>query len=202
MGNTTTSNWYDVHAAMMELTARRRREAIPPKLVGTSHTVMRVAMLLESDGPGGAERMLLHLAEELRRRGHWVSPVGPVEGCGWLADQFRARGFEPATYSVRRLLDWRGLRTLVHLLRRHEIDVVHSHDFTMSVYGASASLVRRIPHVLTMHGGRHYAGRLAAADCAALGFRTQPERDCGLKCHKSASDADAARPSRRRERDS
>ncbi|HLB54001.1 MAG TPA: hypothetical protein VJK71_02750, partial [Gemmatimonadales bacterium] len=56
-----------------------------------------VALLLESDGPGGAERMLLLLAEELRRRGWEVVPVGPARGTGWLAGQFRNRGFVPET---------------------------------------------------------------------------------------------------------
>ena len=45
---------------------------------------LRIALLLESDGPGGAEVMLLHLAEELRRRGHQVLPIGPAGRAGWL----------------------------------------------------------------------------------------------------------------------
>ena len=36
-----------------------------------------VALMLESDGPGGAENMLLQLAEELHRRGYGVCPVLP-----------------------------------------------------------------------------------------------------------------------------
>src|SRR5437773_4589364 len=39
---------------------------------------LRIAMMLESDGPGGAEMMVLRLSEELRRRGHTVIPVGPA----------------------------------------------------------------------------------------------------------------------------
>jgi hypothetical protein len=34
-----------------------------------------IALMLESEGPGGAEVVVLHLAEELRRRGHTVCPV-------------------------------------------------------------------------------------------------------------------------------
>lgn len=120
---------------------------------------LRVAMLLESDAPGGAERMTLLLAEELRRRGHSVCPVGPDNGSGWLAEQFRARGFAPETFSIRRALDWRCLRGLVRLIERREIDLVHSHEFTMSVYGAAAALMRRKPHIMTMHGGVYYTHR-------------------------------------------
>jgi glycosyltransferase involved in cell wall biosynthesis len=116
-------------------------------------------MLLESDAPGGAEGMVLLLAEELRRRGHWVCPVGPDHGSGWLAEQFRARGFEPETFSIRRPLDWRCLRGLARLIKQHQIDVIHSHEFAMSVYGAAAALMRRRPHIITMHGGQYFALR-------------------------------------------
>lgn len=115
--------------------------------------------MLESDGPGGAEVVLLHLADELRRRGHFVVPVGPQAGCGWLAERFREHGFEPATFSLRSPVDVRCWRGLVALLREHHVDVVHSHEFTMGVYGAFAANTLSLPHVITMHGGRYYAQR-------------------------------------------
>ena len=115
--------------------------------------------MLESDGPGGAENMVLHLAEELRRRGHAIVPVGPSTGCGWLAEEFRVRGFEPASFTLRRAVDWECLRGLATLFRRHQVNIVHSHDFTMAVYGAAAARVARAAHIITMHGGRHYAKR-------------------------------------------
>jgi glycosyltransferase involved in cell wall biosynthesis len=39
------------------------------------------------------------------------------------------------------------------LFREHRIDAVHSHEFTMAVYGAAASRLLNLPHVITMHGG-------------------------------------------------
>ena len=41
-----------------------------------------IALMLESDGPGGAENMLLQLAEELHRRGYGICPVLPAKGLG------------------------------------------------------------------------------------------------------------------------
>jgi glycosyltransferase involved in cell wall biosynthesis len=41
----------------------------------------------------------------------------------------------------------------MNLFREHRIDAVHSHEFTMAVYGAAASRLLDIPHVITMHGG-------------------------------------------------
>ncbi|HKR09482.1 MAG TPA: glycosyltransferase family 4 protein [Gemmatimonadaceae bacterium] len=110
-------------------------------------------MMLESDGPGGAEVMLLRLSEELRKRGHYVLPVGPSQRTGWLAEQFRRHGFNPEVYHLRRPLDPGGVRDLLRLFTRYRIDVVHSHEFTMAVYGAAAARLVGLPQIITMHGG-------------------------------------------------
>jgi len=114
---------------------------------------LRIAMMLESDGPGGAEMMVFRLSEELRRRGHTVVPVGPEHGVGWLGDHFRRVGFRPEVFRLRRPIDPGCVRGLVDLFREHRIDAVHSHEFTMAVYGAAASRLLNLPHVITMHGG-------------------------------------------------
>lgn len=114
---------------------------------------LRIAMMLESDGPGGAEMMVFRLSEELRKRGHVVVPVGPKNGVGWLGDLFREAGVTPETFSLRRPVDPACVRDLVKLFRSLEIDAVHSHEFTMAVYGAAAARLIGIPHVITMHGG-------------------------------------------------
>jgi glycosyltransferase involved in cell wall biosynthesis len=116
----------------------------------------RIALMLESDGPGGAEMMLLHLAEALRARGHSVFPVGPAEGEGWLPERLRERDITSGTFTLRRPLDPKCLRDLVRLLDSERVDVVHSHEFTMAVYGAAAARRLGLPHVITMHGGRRY----------------------------------------------
>jgi glycosyltransferase involved in cell wall biosynthesis len=118
-----------------------------------------IALLLESDGPGGAEQMLLHLAEELRRRGHEVVPVGPAAGCGWLASEFRGRGFDPATFQLRRAIDPACVAGLAEMFRDRRVDLAHSHEFTMAVYGAAAARRTGIPHLITMHGGRGASAR-------------------------------------------
>jgi len=114
----------------------------------------RIALPLESDGPGGAETMLLQFAEELRRRGHHVLPVNPAAGCGWLGGEFRKRGFTPATFELHRALDAGTVRGLVRLFSNERIDLVHSHEFTMAVYGSVAARWLGIPHVITMHGSQ------------------------------------------------
>lgn len=114
---------------------------------------MRIAMMLESDGPGGAEMMVFRLSEELRNRGHTIVPVGPMNGIGWLGDLFRGAGVSPETFRLRRAIDPGCVRGLVELFKKHRIDAVHSHEFAMAVYGAAATRLLGLPHVITMHGG-------------------------------------------------
>ncbi len=120
---------------------------------------LRVALFCESGEPGGAERMMLQLAEQLRERRHQVVPIGPANGDPWLATQFRSAGFEPETYTLRRPADPRCLAQIAGMLRHHRIDIVHSHDYFAAVYGGAAAWLLRKPHVITMHGTRFYLGR-------------------------------------------
>jgi glycosyltransferase involved in cell wall biosynthesis len=151
-------------------------------------------MMIETDGPGGAEMMVVRLSEELRRRGHEVIPVGPGKGTGWMDDMLRKAGFVPETFWLKRPIDPSCVVRFVRLFRRHAVDVVHSHEFTMGVYGSAAAKYLAIPHVLTMHGGftatkalrRRIALRWAMrqSGCAvAVSGATQKEfaKDLGLR---------------------
>jgi glycosyltransferase involved in cell wall biosynthesis len=103
--------------------------------------------------------MILLLAEELRRRGWNVVPVGPARGTGWLAAQFRQAGFEPATFTLRFPLDPFCALGMIAMLRRRGVRFLHSHEFTMAFYGSIAARALGLPHVVTMHGGTNWAQR-------------------------------------------
>jgi glycosyltransferase involved in cell wall biosynthesis len=120
--------------------------------IGASAAAQTVALMIETDGPGGAEVVLLELAEELRRRGHEVVPVGPERGFGWLSGQLRERGFRPETFALRRPLDWGCVTSLRGAFARRGVTVVHSHEFTMAVYGSAAARLSGLRHIVTMHG--------------------------------------------------
>src|SRR5438132_13521963 len=85
---------------------------------------LRIAMMLESDGPGGAEMMVLRLSEELRRRGHTVIPVGPARGVGWLGTHFRRVGLTAQVFRLRQPSDPGCVRGLMHRLARYETNAV------------------------------------------------------------------------------
>ena len=132
-----------------------KRDVTTPVIGHTEPTLprLRIAMMLESDEPGGAEMMVYRLSDELRRRGHTVVPVGPENGVGWLGDLFRKGGFTPEVYRLQRPIDPSCVKGLVELFREHRVDLVHSHEFTMGVYGTAATRLLGLPHLITMHGG-------------------------------------------------
>src|SRR3954470_19989805 len=76
---------------------------------------LRIAMMLESDEPGGAEMMVFRLSDELRSRGHTIVPVGPEHGVGWLGDVCRGAGFQPEVFRIHRPIDPGCVRGLVQL---------------------------------------------------------------------------------------
>jgi glycosyltransferase involved in cell wall biosynthesis len=120
----------------------------------------RIALLIESDGPGGAERMVAQLAAGLAAAGCPSVVVVPAAGEGWLATQLPESGVPVEHVRMDGPGSARCLPELAAVFRRHRIDLVHSHEFTMAVLGAWAARRAGLPHVITMHGGRYYAGRI------------------------------------------
>lgn len=121
---------------------------------------LRIAHLIESDGPGGAEQVLAQLATALQASGAWNVAFLPAEGESWLARQLDGSGVTIEYVRLERLLSPACAGSLEAAFRRHRIDVAHSHEFTMAVYGSWASWRAGVPHIITMHGGRYYAARL------------------------------------------
>ena len=123
-------------------------------------TPVRFAHLIESDGPGGAERMLASVAAELQATGSQTLVIAPARGEGWLARELSGTGVQLELFHLDRPFSPPFARWLADVFRRHRITLAHSHEFTMAVYGAWAARTAGIPHVITMHGSRYYAGRL------------------------------------------
>jgi len=117
-------------------------------------TPLTIAQMLESGGPGGAETVLLQLSDELLSRGHRIVPIRYRDGETWLDENLRERGLEPVYLPLRRAVDFKAPGALREILRERGVDVVHSHEFTMAVYGAAALRGTDTPHVVTMHGNQ------------------------------------------------
>jgi glycosyltransferase involved in cell wall biosynthesis len=121
---------------------------------------LRIAHLIESDGPGGAETVVTQLATALQAAGARNVVFLPARGEGWLARQLEGSGVAIEYFHVDRPVSPVCAQSLQDGFRRHRIAIAHSHEFSMAVYGAWASWRCGIPHVITMHGSRYYAGRL------------------------------------------
>jgi glycosyltransferase involved in cell wall biosynthesis len=121
---------------------------------------LRVAHLIQTDGPGGAESVVVQMATALQAAGARNVVFLPADGEGWLARQLEGSGVAIEYFRLDRAVSPACSRTLRAAFRRHGIDVVHSHEFCMAVYGAWASWRLGIPHIITMHGSRVYADRL------------------------------------------
>jgi len=119
----------------------------------------RFAHLIESDGPGGAERVLASLATEFQSAGNYNVVIVPAGGEGWLARELRGTGVQVEPFRLDRPVSPPFARWLADTLRRHRITLAHSHEFTMAVYGAWAARRAGAAHVFTMHGSRYYAER-------------------------------------------
>ena len=94
----------------------------------------------------------MKLGARLLARGHGVVYAGRDAGSDWAANQFEILGIPVVPLTFRGAIDFRGLEALCDLVRRHRIDVIHSHLFTMAVYGTAVGLLEKVPHIITMHG--------------------------------------------------
>jgi len=121
---------------------------------------LRVAQLIECDGPGGAERVVALLSAGLVAAGCEVVAFLPAGGEGWLARELAPTGAAIEYFRLERPVSLGFGQRLAAALRRRRIDIAHSHEFTLACYGAWAARAVAIPHLFTMHGGRYYAGRL------------------------------------------
>ena len=119
------SAWCALVTARARLRRRLRRS-----------NTLRVLYLLETGGPGGAERMLLDLAENLGSG--WQAVVGVMKP-GWLRSNATSAGLSCVMVGGSGLGDLGVLHRLVEAVETHEIGLIHAHEFYMSMIGTLVS---------------------------------------------------------------
>jgi glycosyltransferase involved in cell wall biosynthesis len=117
----------------------------------------RIALAIESSGPGGAEQVVLRLAQALAARG--ARAIVATQRPGWLTERAERAGAEVWLAPQRPGLDPAWLVRFARRLRRERVDLVHAHEFAMGLFGGVAARAAGVPVVATLHGRQWLAGR-------------------------------------------
>ncbi len=132
------------------MTAPTRRLRIAPQEEPRSDT--RVLFLIDSLGPGGAERLMVDLLPRLRQ--HRVVPtvVAIQERHGNLvADSLRGAGVTVDTIGIQRLRERGALARVTQAIESAMPDVVHTQLEFSSILGSIAAHRLGIPSISTIH---------------------------------------------------
>jgi glycosyltransferase involved in cell wall biosynthesis len=113
---------------------------------------VRVAHVVHSLAPGGAERRLVALLAGLDSE-RFTSLVVCVDDLGELAADVRALGIEPVLLGRTRKLDATVVARLVQLLRREQVSIVHGWLSLPSVLARLAAPVAGVPVRVAAEGG-------------------------------------------------
>jgi len=119
--------------------------------------VSTIITTIETDGPGGAEQVMMRLATAHARRG--IETVVCLIREGWLAEQCRAAGFEVVINPLSARVDLGHVTRLRALVRARGAAGVHSHEFTCNFHASLAATLAGVPCVTTVHGKGYYAER-------------------------------------------
>lgn len=116
--------------------------------------MIKILHLCESSDTGGAESILISIVENLDKN-RFISMVCLLSD-GWLKAQLDTRHIETVVIPQPHSLDLLWLFRLYRLLKKRQIDVIHSHEFATNVYASFLSRVVGIPVIATTHGKNYY----------------------------------------------
>jgi glycosyltransferase involved in cell wall biosynthesis len=129
---------------------------------------MRVAHLLTSGDVAGGQAVALRLARAARAAGHDAQLFSPTEGPATA--EARRGGLPVSLVDVRRTYRLGGAVRLARLLRRHRVDVLHTHvHVAAAVLGRTAARAAGAAVVSHLHIENHFrSSRVARAPLVAL----------------------------------
>jgi sugar transferase (PEP-CTERM/EpsH1 system associated) len=110
--------------------------------------------LCESSETGGAESVLVNIADNLDKR-RYRSLVCLLSD-GWLKQQLDRRNIETIIIPQPRSFDPGWLKQAHRLLKERDIHLMHSHEFATNVYASLLAKITGIPAVTTVHGKNYY----------------------------------------------
>lgn len=130
----------------------------------------QVDHVVDSLEVGGAERLVVLLAEHQRRQGLHVR-VHALYGRGPLADGLIAQGIDVVCHGARPR-GLQGLGSLRRALRQRRPDAMHCHNISATLVGAPAAVLERVPACIsTRHGWARREGAWRAEAKFSLAAR-------------------------------
>lgn len=116
---------------------------------------LRVLQIIDVLGPGGAEMLLHTLASSIDGQRFDLHVCGLRPDYPYdLAPQIRALGIPVIGLNQRNAYDIPTLIQLVRYIRRHRIDIIHTHLLASDIMGRMAGFLTRTPVVSTVHNSR------------------------------------------------
>ena len=105
--------------------------------------------LIGSFHQGGSERQAVQLTRLLLESGRCNVSVATLDRSGVLLDEIQRLGFkEIPEFRLNSFYDLHAGRQVwrfAQYLKKHEIDVVHTHDFYTNIFGIAAASLARVP---------------------------------------------------------
>ena len=139
-----------------------------------------ICQVLHSLDIGGAEVLADGLARSLANRFRFVFAC--LDNLGSLCEQLRSDGF-PVGLVNRKVpgIDWKCGFRLAAFLREHNVDVIHSHQYTPFFQSLVSRLSYRRPPIVFTEHGRHFPDSRSAKRVAVnrLLLRSD-DRICGV----------------------
>lgn len=114
----------------------------------------KILHLIETSGPGGAEKMLISLVEHLDKN-QYRSVICLLKD-GWLNTQLQRRGFETFIVPQPHSIDFGWLLKLKTRIKNMGIHLMHAHEFAMNTYASLLSVITGVPVIATVHGKNYY----------------------------------------------
>lgn len=115
---------------------------------------MRILQFIETGGPGGAENAVLHISQALKNKGHDIHVITTREG--WLTTQLDKQQIQRQLIPSYRSFDFGLILKIVSYVKKHNIQIIHSHLLDSNTYCSVAAKIAGIPCVATEHGDIHH----------------------------------------------
>jgi glycosyltransferase involved in cell wall biosynthesis len=111
---------------------------------------IKILHVIESSGPGGAETVLLNIVNNLDKSTYHSIVV--LLRIGWLYQKLKEGGIPTILLSSVRSYDLGFLFRLWLNIKKHGVDLIHSHLPDVNLYSCLAGFTAGVPIVTTYHG--------------------------------------------------